>query len=133
MKPSASTYTHTVLRTSRVAAAICCALLAGTMRLAYAQEDDAAACAALKPREAAVAACTRRIESGQLQDADLALAYLNRARAHLPYPPRAELDKIGEDLDKAIVSIPTTLRPIGRGRPCSDGSSMSRELPTMPR
>jgi tetratricopeptide (TPR) repeat protein len=102
MKPSASTYTHTVLRTSRVAAAICCALLAGTMRLAYAQEDDAAACAALKPREAAVAACTRRIESGQLQDADLALAYLNRARAHLPYPPRAELDKIGEDLDKAI-------------------------------
>ena len=99
---AASTYTHTVLRTSNVAAAICCALLAGTMRLAYAQEDDAAACAALKPREAAVAACTRRIESGQLQGADLALAHLNRARAHLPYPPRAELDKIGEDLNKAI-------------------------------
>ena len=87
---------------SSLVGAICCGVLAGAIGFAYAAEDDAAVCAAGKPREAAIAACTRRIEAGQLQGGDLALAYLNRARAHLPYPPNAVLDSISEDLAKAI-------------------------------
>lgn len=81
-------------------------VLAGVL-VSHANADDAADCAKVTGEEPTIAACTRRIESGELNKQGLTLAYYNRGQAWFR---KAYGKNVVADFDRAIADYSETIR-----------------------
>jgi tetratricopeptide (TPR) repeat protein len=89
------------------AIALCGAILATVCTAPAAFADDATACAEVSYlKEVAIPACTRLIESGNLQGADLARVYSYRGRARLWASNPRDFDPAMADHDEAVRLAP---------------------------
>ena len=88
------------------AAALSLAIFAFGSPGALAADDDSAICAASSGRERVIPACTRLIESGQLGDEQLAIAYSHRGRARLWNARTTDFDPAMADHNEAVRLAP---------------------------